>query len=108
MLGESEPQSIRTNLELYVGEVVKVGGVIDGAHLDGDGGGALAHVAPVHSAEERHGLDVLYATLRAQSATQPQLIRIFGVIVGERCNGYYSTIWAVKLATAAMTLTSGF
>ena len=48
-----------TYLQGDVREVVKVGGVVDGADLHGDGGGPLPDVVPVHPLEPGHALDVL-------------------------------------------------
>ena len=42
-----------------VREVVEVAGVVNGADLDGDGGGALPDVLPVHAPEPGPALDVL-------------------------------------------------
>ena len=48
-----------TYLQGDVREVVEVGGVVNGADLDGDGGGPLPDVVPVHPLEPGHALDVL-------------------------------------------------
>ena len=48
-----------TYFEGDVREVVEVGGVVNGADLDGDGGGPLPDVVPVHPLEPGHALDVL-------------------------------------------------
>ena len=52
-------QGIFTYFEGDVREVVKVGGVVNGADLHGDGGGPLPDVVPVHPLEPGHALDVL-------------------------------------------------
>ena len=43
---------------LYLREVVKVGGVVDGVDLDGDGGRSLPDVGPVHALEVAQRLDL--------------------------------------------------
>ena len=52
---------METQTYLYgdIWELVEVGGVVDGADLDGDGGGPLPDVVPVHPLEPGHALDVL-------------------------------------------------
>ena len=52
---------METQTYLYgdVWELVEVGGVVDGADLDGDGGGPLPDVLPVHAPEPGPALDVL-------------------------------------------------
>ena len=46
-------------MQSNIREVVKVAGVIDGPDLDGDGGGPLPDVLPVHAPEPGPALDVL-------------------------------------------------
>ena len=48
-----------TYLQSNIREVVKVACVIDGPDLDGDGGGPLPDVLPVHAPEPGPALDVL-------------------------------------------------
>ena len=43
---------------MYLWEVVKVGCVVDGVDLDGDGGRALPDVRPVHALEVAQRLDI--------------------------------------------------
>ena len=52
---------METQTYLYgdIWELVEVGGVVNGADLDGDGGGPLPDVVPVHPLEPGHALDVL-------------------------------------------------
>ena len=50
-----------TYLQGDVREVVEVGGVVNGADLDGDGGGPLPDVVPVHVLEPGEALDLLPA-----------------------------------------------
>ena len=52
---------IRTYLHGDIWELVEVGGVVDGADLDGDGGGPLPDVLPVHVLEPGQALDLLPA-----------------------------------------------
>ena len=48
-----------TYLQRDIREVIKVARVIDGPDLDGDGGGPLPDVLPVHAPEPGPALDVL-------------------------------------------------
>ena len=54
---------METQTYLYgdIWELVEVGGVVDGADLDGDGGGPLPDVVPVHVLEPGEALDLLPA-----------------------------------------------
>ena len=54
---------METQTYLYgdVWELVEVGGVVNGADLDGDGGGPLPDVVPVHVLEPGEALDLLPA-----------------------------------------------
>ena len=54
---------METQTYLYgdIWELVEVGGVVDGADLDGDGGGPLPDVVPVHVLEPGQALDLLPA-----------------------------------------------
>lgn len=64
-----------TDFQRHVRELVKVGRVVDGAHLDGDGRRPLADVLPVDAPEERHQLQVLDATLGTEPGKkQPMFI----------------------------------
>lgn len=56
----------KRDFQRHVRELVKVGRVVDGAHLDGDGGRPFADVLPVDAPEERHQLQVLDAALGAE------------------------------------------
>lgn len=55
------------DLEVDVGEVVEVGGVVDALDLHGDGGGPLADVLPVDAAEEGLRPDLGQAALGAHA-----------------------------------------
>ena len=52
---------LQTYLHGDIWELVEVGGVVDGADLDGDGGGPLPDVLPVHVLEPGQALDLLPA-----------------------------------------------
>ena len=52
-------QSLLTYLQRDIREVIKVACVIDGPDLDGDGGGPLPDVLPVHAPEPGPALNVL-------------------------------------------------
>ena len=54
------------DLELDVGELVEVGGVVYGAHVDRNGRRPLPDVVPVHAPEEGDGLELLEPSLRAE------------------------------------------
>ena len=47
-----------TESKLHIRKLVKVGGVIDGSDSDGDGGGTLPDVVPVHVGHPVQLLDV--------------------------------------------------
>lgn len=55
---------LRTYLQLYIWKFVKVGRVVDGSHLDRNGGWPFPDVLPVDAAEEGRQLQLLDASLR--------------------------------------------
>lgn len=66
-LDKSNYNSVLTYFQGYVWEVVKVGRVVDGTHLNRYGRRPFANVLPIDSSEERHQFQILDATLRTQS-----------------------------------------
>lgn len=54
----------RTNFQFHVGEVVKVGCVIDGSDFDGYRCGSFADVLPIDAPEKRYQLQFFQPFLR--------------------------------------------
>ena len=80
-----------TDIYLDIRKVVEVGRVVDGCEVDGDGGGSVAEVGPVHGPEPGQPLHVLEAAhppvLRGQQAAT---LVLSGARLDQKLGHYFS------------------
>ena len=79
LIRKSWMKNTLTEFQLHIRELVKVARIIDGSDSDGDGGGPLPDVLPVHvgkPVELFHLFYVLYSLISTFTQSKKDMIRL--------------------------------